>query len=428
VAQEVLIYWLLAQAFGLAGLPLARALFHALPDRGYAFAKSLGLLLAGYLAWLAAMLGLAPFGAPLVVVCAALVAAAGLLVERRAQRHPEDARRTPEAPRTLGFHATPIAYRLSPITWPFAWLRGSWRMVLGYEALFALALLFLALLRSYEYGFVGPNPWGTERPMDYALFNAIRQSERFPPHDPWLAGYSINYYYFGYLLMAALAEVGRLSPAAAYNLSLALIFALAALGAAGMVYNLVGLTGVERPTLNVQRWNVQRSAFGRWAAMTLAVVLVLFAGNQGAALQVITGSDMAVALRAPDLARAIANGLGPRATIPLGEPFRGDYFDGTSEIAPGDQVEGFNWWNSSRAVWDTYPDGSRRYAITEFPFFSFWLGDMHPHVMALPFGLLALALALQTLARPDLPGFGRTRRGWLVLALSGFLVVSLFVI
>ena len=32
--------------------------------------------------------------------------------------------------------------------------------------------------------------------------------------------------------------------------------------------------------------------------------------------------------------------------------------------------------------------------IDEFPFFSYLLGDLHPHVLAMPFGLLAAALAL----------------------------------
>jgi YYY domain-containing protein len=438
MAEQVIIYWLIAQLLGLAGLPLARSWFRALPDRGYSFAKPLGLLLTGYIAWLLAMLGLAAFGAPLLVASALGVLGFGLLMRRAVAGEASE--------QTLGFRAAPLRYGSASWSAPVAWLRDGWRMVLGYEALFALALLFVVLLRSHDLGFVGPNPWGTERPMDYALFNAIRQSERFPPHDPWLAGYSINYYYFGYLLMAAIATLSGLSPAVAYNLSLALIFALTALGAAGVVYNLVGLTNVEVRTLNAERavaepersaFSVQRSAFGRWAAMLLAVVLVLFAANQGGALQVITGSEMAVALPTGDLGRAILNGLGAREPLQLATPFRGEYFDGTTEIVPGDQAQNFNWWNSSRALWDAIgapnPETEqiepyRRYAITEFPFFSFWLGDMHPHVMALPFGLLAMALALNTLARPELPAFGTTRRGWFELIATGVVLGSLYVI
>ena len=59
MALDIFMWWLVAQLVGLAGLPLAAWLLRALPDSGYAFAKSLGLLLAGYLAWMAAMLGLA---------------------------------------------------------------------------------------------------------------------------------------------------------------------------------------------------------------------------------------------------------------------------------------------------------------------------------------------------------------------------------
>src|SRR6185503_10395750 len=32
--------------------------------------------------------------------------------------------------------------------------------------------------------------------------------------------------------------------------------------------------------------------------------------------------------------------------------------------------------------------------IDEFPFFSYLLGDLHPHVLAMPFNLLAIAVAL----------------------------------
>ncbi|HET6615821.1 MAG TPA: DUF2298 domain-containing protein, partial [Dehalococcoidia bacterium] len=59
----------------------------------------------------------------------------------------------------------------------------------------------------------------------------------------------------------------------------------------------------------------------------------------------------------------------------------------------------FGFFNASRI----YPINNQDFrAITEFPMFSFLLGDMHPHVMALPFVLLAVALAL-TLFRSAAP-------------------------
>src|SRR6266540_1660840 len=229
MTTQIFIWWLVAQALGLAGMPLAHFVFRALPDRGYAFAKPLGLLLTGYLAWLIAMLGLAPFGAPLLVLSALAVGGIGLFTTRRTTN--DDTHHTA---------------RFSILNAQFSIPR-NWRMILGYEALFVLALVFLASLRSRDFdGFIGPNPWGTERPMDYALFNAIFRSASFPPHDPWLAGYSINYYYFGYLLMAVMALLSGLDPAVAYNLSLALIFALTAVGIAGILFNLIVLTTTER--------------------------------------------------------------------------------------------------------------------------------------------------------------------------------------
>ena len=54
----VLIWWFVLQLIGLAALPLAFRLFRRLPDRGYAFARPLGLLLVSYLFWLGASLGL----------------------------------------------------------------------------------------------------------------------------------------------------------------------------------------------------------------------------------------------------------------------------------------------------------------------------------------------------------------------------------
>jgi YYY domain-containing protein len=504
---DILTYWLAALALGIVGLPAARLLLGALPDRGYAFARSLGLLLTGYVAWLAAMFGLAPFGAPLIVAAGAAVFIGGML----ALRHSD---------------ATEPAQL-------FGWMRTNWRVVIFYEALFAAALIFLALLRAREYGFVGPHPWGTERPMDYAFFNAIRASTVFPPHDPWMAGYSINYYYFGYLLMAAVSLITGVHPAVGYNLSLALIFALTALGVAGMVCNLatiaersgnlrspfvpdadagatrirapdhegdaavatlrpalairpasggVAHTAVAHRRLNIWRWqNVtrikhsapsmdllqspsdavaedvstetdtereqpripdaspdarQRMSWQVWIAALLTVVAVLLAGNQAGTLQIIVGDERIVALDGMQLSAAIMQALSGAETITLPYPARtgaGDFGEITT-LKRSDRIADFNWWWPSRVVWDERPGWNpatqqiekvRGYAITEFPFFSFWLGDMHPHVMALPFGVLALALALNIVARPTLLHLWRSR---VTLILAGITLGSLYVI
>ncbi len=429
--QQVLTYWLISQALGLLGLVWVRRLLPSLPDQGYAFAKPFGLLLLAYMAWLLAMLGLAPFGRGLLLACGLVIGLGGLLLMRR------------QLPTLL------------------AWLKANWQLILFYELVFGLALSFMAMQRSYEYAGASPHPWGTERAMDFAFFNAIRASTTFPPHDPWMAGLSINYYYFGYLMMALVSLISGLHPSVSYNLSLALIFALSAQGIAGIIVNLTlvshqsdaasslipdpssGLAeqqGLAQTTdalpqtstqAHPSSHQVQHSPMQHFAsalAALLAIVLVLFAGNQGGSLQVMSGTPMILALDGSDMMRAVLNGLGPRAPLQLEPAWSGHDFDGTSVITPEDKVKDFNWWWPSRALWGSEPGTSFRiYAITEFPQFSFWLGDMHPHVMALPFVLLAIAMAMQ-LAYGAVPQLEGSLQSWLNMLLTGIVLGSLYTI
>ena len=59
------------------------------------------------------------------------------------------------------------------------------------------------------------------------------------------------------------------------------------------------------------------------------------------------------------------------------------------------------WWRASRVLADKNFLGQNMIVqpIDEFPFFSFLLGDNHPHVLALPFVLLAIGLAFNLLIR-----------------------------
>jgi YYY domain-containing protein len=77
-------------------------------------------------------------------------------------------------------------------------------------------------------------------------------------------------------------------------------------------------------------------------------------------------------------------------------------------LASGGPFGEFDFWRSSRMM----PPDPPGHEITEFPFFTFLFADLHPNLMAIPFALLALGLALAVVlaaARvrggdPDSPG------------------------
>ena len=69
----------------------------------------------------------------------------------------------------------------------------------------------------------------------------------------------------------------------------------------------------------------------------------------------------------------------------------------------------FWWWFRATRVIGTSSEGNvLDYTITEFPAFSFLLGDLHAHVLAIPFLLLAILAALNLYCSP-----GRLGLGWL---------------
>jgi uncharacterized membrane protein len=167
----VLLWWLILQALGLAAMPLVWRIFRNLPDRGYAFARPLGLLVAGYVLWLGAISGILTNQQGTIAVIVAAVGAG--------------------------------CWGLSRAVWAdmLAAFRRSLRLVLVYETLFLGVFALWAIFKAYN-----PDIAYTEKPMEVAFLNAILRSERFPPLDPWLSGFSISYYYFGYVLIALLTS------------------------------------------------------------------------------------------------------------------------------------------------------------------------------------------------------------------------------
>lgn len=250
-------------------------------------------------------------------------------------------------------------------------LRNNWPVLLTAELVFTGLFVLWAFVVSGA-----PSISHTEKPMDFMLLNAAHQARYFPAEDLWLSGHSISYYYFGHIIVAFLTNLSGVVSSTAYNLGVATIPALAGAVAFGLLFNLVRVAG---------------GSF-RWAVTTgvVAPVLVLLAGNLTGALEFVRLRGWA------------GEGFWDWAAI------KGlNLTAATGGVFPED----FWWWFRSTRVIDTLAaDGSSLdYTITEFPAFSFVLGDLHAHVLAIPFLLLAICVALNACLSPD-------RLGWSWLA------------
>lgn len=331
-----LLWLVVIELVGLAALPLAHRVFAALPDRGFASAKFLGLVLLAYLCWSTSMLGLTAFTGSTI---AALVVVGGGL------------------------------------SW---WLWGgrvlaTWRetrvLAIAAEATFLAVFVLGTWIRSYNAAIAGQ-----EKPMDFTFLHGLISAASLPAQDLWLSGFGMPYYYFGYLTQSLVAKVVPVDPPVAYNLAVATVLALSAVGAFGIVASLARLAG------------------GGYRGPIVAGCLASFAltvmGNLEALFELV--STWGVGDRAFWTALGIKNLQAQAgATFP-----------------PGD---GGWWFKAARVIPNIQPDG-----ITEFPYFSFLLGDLHPHYMAIPLALLIIALAAQAVAAPA--SFGND---WLRLVVAG---------
>ena len=251
-------------------------------------------------------------------------------------------------------------------------LRAEWRTLLMMEGVFlAFFLIWLGIVSEI------PAISHTEKPMDFAFLNAVIRAEHFPAEDPWLAGHPISYYYFGHLIMASLTKLTMSAPAVGYNIAVALIPALVAAASFGLVYNLIRLSGGSR-----------RAGLGYGL---LAPVLVVLIGNLEGVLELAHNQGWG--------GSGFWQWVGIKGLDGAGQ--------GTGGFFPD---QGWWWWRATRVI-DTLVDGqSLDYTITEFPFFSFILGDLHPHVTSLPFLLLFLSLALNLFQSSRKAGLDWLRR------------------
>ncbi len=354
---SVLVWYLLITAIGLLCLPLAFRLFASLPERGYTLARPLGLLIGSYLFWLLGSFGLLQNNTGGVLTAFLILAGVNLALLRG---------------------------RWSEIRSFFA---GQRRMIITAEVLFALAFAAWAFVRA-----ANPEITYTEKPMELAFINSILRSPGLPPNDPWLSGYAISYYYFGYIIVSALIRLSGVSAAVGFNLAVSAWFALTALAAYGVLFNLllvVRKNGEDQPQKAIA------SAAG-WAL--LAPFFILIVCNLAGFLDILHARGLFWSQQ-PDgsWTSSFWTWLGIKElNLPPPQPFGWMPARG-----------GWLWWRGSRVLQDYSLLGGAEEVIDEFPFFSYLLADLHPHVLAMPFVLLAIGLALNFYLRGSREGYTR---------------------
>ncbi|UCG82191.1 MAG: hypothetical protein JSW38_08240 [Dehalococcoidia bacterium] len=311
----VVIWWLLLAAIGLAAFPLVSKICGRLPDRGYSISRLLGLLLVTYFSWLLGSTHLIKFGYVNIAISLLLLLAVSFLVGRR----------------RLNLKDLPL------------------KSIAVSEAVFSAAFVLFLVVLAYK-----PDIFyvSSEDFMDFTFLNSILRSDYFPPADPWLAGERIPYYYGGHLIAGILTLFTKVPPGIAYNIAMAMFFALAIGAAYGLGFNVTN-----------------RKLYG-----LVAVLFVCIAGYISGAFQLsayISGDEVM--------------GYGPR----LGTGF-------------------IDWLFSYDLGVQVIPSTGNSY-----PYYAFLQGDLHANTTSIPFQLMFVTLVFALFKRGS-SGDGNSRWDYLL--------------
>lgn len=358
-----LLWYLVISALGWISFPLTFRFFPRLASKGYAVSRPLGLLVWGFIFWLLCTLGILQnnLGGQIL----ALILLAGLS--------------------SLAL----IKGRAAELT---GWIKANWKSIVTIEAVFLVFFICWAVVRA-----ANPEITATEKPMELAFINSILRSPTFPPQDPWLSGYAISYYYFGYVLVAMLIRITGVVSGVGYNLAAALWFALTAIAAFGMVYDIIAFWKRGREGKETSLYSEAAKTVARISGI-LGSLFVLVVSNIEGLLEILSGAGL-----------FWSKGADGTFTSKFWSWL--DILDlNAHEGKPlADTLSRFwGWWRGSRVLQDYKFSGVSVEIIDEFPFFSYLLSDLHPHVLAMPFDLLAMAIALNLF----ISGAEKVRLGW----------------
>ncbi|MBR5417073.1 MAG: hypothetical protein IK109_03450 [Clostridiales bacterium] len=333
-------WWGLLYIYGWAAFPLTAYFFRGFLSAGYTFAKSFGILLTTAFIWLLSYLGIFnAFNRPMCWIAFFMLAIFSWC--------------TPKT-RNAAFSALSDNSNLAHILWE--------------EMLFIALLTVLCFCKG-----VFPIINGEEKFMNYAFMNSMNRFDGLPAKDPWLAGESINYYYYGQYMFTYLVKMLGMNTEVGYNISMCTAIAFPFISAYGL-----GQLFIDALR---QKKDCQVSKHYLPFAGLLSACCTMIFGNSHSFFydEQSFGNKM--------LFWKIWGKLG----IDVGET--GSFF----------------YPNSTRFIGhnpDLYLQGVKETAdwtIHEFPFYSYLIGDLHAHVVSLTVVLLIIAFIFVAVYRAEYP-------------------------
>lgn len=211
--------------------------------------------------------------------------------------------------------------------------------VIAYEAIFFVVFIVCVwyLSRLIPDG-------STERVMDYGFMVMLDKTEYMPPLDMWASGEVLNYYYFGQYLCTFISKLAFVDVSVGYTLSLDMLMCIAITHAFIIVKE-----GIN--------FNKATKRFTPYLGGLLASVFVALSGNV---------HYLIYAYIIPFFVKLTGANL---------------------EMAE-------YWFASSTRYIGYVPDDPTDKTISEFPVYSFLIGDLHAHVIDIMIVLTIVAILL----------------------------------
>jgi YYY domain-containing protein len=205
-------WYFFIEILALISFILGFKLFHNLDDKGYAVSKATGISLAAFISWLIMSynIGSYSYDSLITYISAGVLGVTAIV--------------------TLF-----VKYNKEILIELYTFIDKRYKYIFFIELSFILILLGGTYLRGFA-----PDILEINKLQDFAYIQSIIGSDQFPPENIWLAGHTINYYYFGYFLTANLILFSGISSEIAYNLMPGTILGIIAITAGSIVYNMTG--------------------------------------------------------------------------------------------------------------------------------------------------------------------------------------------